>query len=121
MNWRPRTIFSQISIGLLCLLLINTLTFIIFLRYFAINPSATQFADMLNYQLQLLQIELQHLTIEQAQLWLLQHLPNSDYEIRQITPKLSPLPNLHFYKLIQQTLIYHHQQHLNIHLSYEMG
>lgn len=119
MSWLPRTTFSQITLSLILLLLINFVIFILFLREFVVDPGAIQFATMLNNQLQLLEPQLQNLTPPQAQLWLQQNVASLHYEIRPQNTGFSSLPTLRFYQILQQTLETYYPYPLEIQLSHE--
>ncbi len=115
----PRTAFSQITLSLILLLFINLLIFIFFLRWFVVDPGATQFADMLNNQLQLLAIKFRDFQAFEAQAWLQKNLPQLGYEIRQKTTNFTELPPLRFYQIMQETLENHYSDVLTIRLSNE--
>ena len=114
-----RSTFSQLSSVLLVLLLVNLIISFLFLRWLVVDPGASQFAEILYNQLQLLKIELHDLSITQAQEWIQQHFPATGYQVSQQVNHLPELPPLRFYKIIQQDLSYYTGHDLVIYLSQE--
>lgn len=102
MKFLPKTTFSQIASILTLLLLFNLLISFLVLRWLVINPGAEQFAEMIDNQAELLEIQLSNDSADQANTWLTQHIPEANFHIKTDISKLEALPDIHFYRAIQQ-------------------
>jgi two-component system osmolarity sensor histidine kinase EnvZ len=111
MKLLPRTTFGQIATALTLLLLANLVISFVVLRWLVLDPSAKEFANMIDNQTSLLRLQLEDFDSIQANNWLKTNMSDAAFLLRRDISSLAPLPDFPFYHaLVEYSNVLKHSE-----------